>query len=65
MPAKAGRTWKNERANVQRSGRSRTNKYRGSDQSERPESGTRSRAWVAGYTRDDGTKVTGHYRKLR
>jgi hypothetical protein len=65
MPAKSGRAWKNERASVSRGNRPRSNKYRDSDQSLRPGAGSRSRIWVGGYTRDDGTKVTGYYRKTR
>ena len=59
-----GRSWKNERASVNRKGRSKSqsNKYRPeSDSSQRPESGTGERYWRAGYTRKDGTKVKGHY----
>jgi hypothetical protein len=59
------RSWKNERASVSRSGsaRPRSNKYSNSDQTERPSSGSRSRVWVGGYTRSDGTRVSGHYRE--
>jgi hypothetical protein len=59
-----GRSWKNERASVNRksSSKSQSNKYRpSSDTSKRPESGTGERYWRAGYTRRDGTKVKGHY----
>lgn len=59
-----GRSWKNERASVNRksSSKSQSNKYRpGADSSQRPESGTSERYWRAGYTRKDGTKVKGHY----
>ena len=57
------RSWKMERASVRRgSGRARSNKYSKSDVHERPEAGSRSRVWVGGYTRSDGTKVAGHYR---
>ena len=57
-------SWKNERASVSRKGsaKPRSNKYGKSDQTERPASGDRSRVWVGGYTRTDGTKVEGHYR---
>jgi hypothetical protein len=65
MPAKSGRAWKTERASVGRGERARPNKYRASDSGERPSAGARSRAWVGGYTRDDGTKVTGHYRAIK
>ena len=61
-----GRAWKNERASVnsKNSSRARSNKYRpSSDQSERPESGSASQYWRAGYTRKHGTKVKGHYVK--
>ena len=60
----SGRSWKNERASVNRKGASRpkSNKYRpGSDSSKRPKAGSGERYWRAGYTRRDGTKVTGHY----
>lgn len=59
-----GRSWKNERASVNRKSTSRaqSNKYRpASDSSKRPEAGTGERYWRAGYTRRDGTKVKGHY----
>ncbi len=58
------RSWKMERASVKNEGRarSRSNKYSRSDQSKRPESGSRTRVWVGGYTRADGTRVEGHYR---
>ena len=59
-----GRTgsWKKERAsvNTKNKARPRSNNYRAeSDQSKRPEDGTRY--WRAGYTKKDGTKVKGHY----
>jgi hypothetical protein len=57
-------SWKSERASVHRKGSSRTrsNKYSKSDSHERPAAGSRSRIWVGGYTRSDGTEVHGHYR---
>ena len=65
MPSKRG-SWKNERASVSRGDarRPRSNKYSKSDttRSRRPESGSRSRIWVGGYTRADGTRVEGYYR---
>ncbi len=63
MASKRG-SWKNERASVNRRGssRPRSNKYSKSDTSRRPESGSRSRIWVGGYTRGDGTRVEGYYR---
>ena len=65
MPKRS--SWKNERASVSRKGsnRSRSNKFSGSDTTRRPQAGTRSRVWVAGYTRADGTEVAGHFRQLR
>ena len=60
----SGRDWKTQRASVNSKNKSRTksNKYtRTSDRTERPEAGTASRYWRAGYTRKDGTKVKGHY----
>jgi hypothetical protein len=64
MPAKSARAWKLERATVHRAGkaRSRSNKYTKSDNDQRPAAGSRSRVWVGGYTRNDGTVVAGHYR---
>ena len=59
-------SWKKERASVNSKNKSRakSNKYRpGSDKSERPEAGSASHYWRAGYTRKDGTKVKGHYVK--
>jgi hypothetical protein len=66
MPAKSGRTWKLERASVKTAGsnRPRSNKYSGGDSGKKPAPGTRSRAWVGGYTRKDGTKVEGYYRAV-
>ena len=61
-----GRVWKNERASVNSQGKSRSksNKYsRTSDTSKRPQAGSASQYWRAGYTRKDGTKVKGHYVK--
>lgn len=59
----SGRAWKNERASVskQNKSRPRSNKYSKSDTSKRPESGSATRYWRAGYTRKDGVKVKGHY----
>ena len=57
-------SWKKERASVNSTNttRSKSNKYRpASDSSKRPESGTASQYWRAGYTRKDGTKVKGHF----
>ena len=57
-------SWKKERAsvNTKNTSRSRSNKYRpSSDSSTRPEGGSTSRYWRAGYTRKDGTKVKGHF----
>jgi hypothetical protein len=52
--AKSGRAWKNERT----TGR----KYSKSDSKPEPASGDRSKFWVSGYTRRDGTKVEGYYK---
>jgi hypothetical protein len=59
----SGRAWKNERASVnsKNTSRPRSNKYSKSDKSKRPEAGSSSQYWRAGYTRKDGTKVKGHY----
>jgi hypothetical protein len=60
-----GRSWKNERASVNNKNKSRpkSNKYRSSDQSKREENA--EQYWRAGYTRQDGTKVKGHYVKRK
>lgn len=61
--ARGGRSsWKSERAGVNRRGasRSRTNKYSGGDS--KSQAGDRSRIWVGGYKRSDGTRVEGYYR---
>ena len=52
------------RATVHRKGsdRPRSNKYSASDTDERPAKGSRTRVWVGGYRRKDGTRVEGHYR---
>lgn len=60
----SGRSWKNERASVNRNSgsKSKSNKYHpNSDSSKRSQTGTGERYWRAGYTRRDGTKVKGHY----
>ncbi len=56
-----------ERASVHRGGhRARTNKYArsDSDHARKPAAGERSRVWVGGYARRDGTRVEGHYRHV-
>ena len=63
MATKQGRAWKLERASVSRGGETRSNKYSGSDSKPEPAPGERQRAWVGGYTRKDGTRVEGHYRR--
>ena len=57
----SGRSWKNERASVDRKNKSRpkSNKYSASDKSRRKDNA--EQYWRAGYTRADGTKVKGHY----
>lgn len=62
MATKSGRAWKLERASVHTGGRPRSNKHSGGDAGEKPAPGERSRVWVGGYTRKDGTKIEGHYR---
>jgi hypothetical protein len=64
MPAAKGRTWKLERASVNKASasRPRSNKYSGGDSGTKPGKGDRSRVWVGGYTKQDGTKVEGYYR---
>lgn len=59
-----GRSWKLERASVDRQShdRPRSNKYSGGDTTRRPEAGSRDRVWVGGYDRADGTHVKGYYR---
>jgi len=66
MPAKNGRAWKMERSSVTIRGkaRPRSNKYSRADHSKRPGAGGRSRVWVGGYTRANGTQVKGHYRVI-
>ncbi|HZQ08662.1 MAG TPA: hypothetical protein VFD70_18920 [Anaerolineae bacterium] len=63
---RGGRAWKMERASVSKKerARSKSNKYSKSDTGKKPEAGTRSRVWVGGYTREDGTKVKGYYREI-
>ena len=60
-----GRAWKLERASVHGtdSAKPRSNKYSKSDTTVKPEAGTRGKVWVGGYTRSDGVRVEGHYRK--
>lgn len=61
----SGRTWKNERASVDKKGKSqpKSNKYSASDKSKREDNA--EQYWRAGYTRADGTKVKGHYVKRK
>jgi hypothetical protein len=61
----AGRSWKNERASVNKNNKSRpkSNKYSTSDESKREDN--TEQYWRAGYTRADGTKVKGHYVKKK
>jgi len=61
----SGRSWKNERASVNKNSKSRpkSNKYSSSDRSKREENA--EQYWRAGYTRADGTKVKGHYVKRK
>jgi hypothetical protein len=62
--AKNNNSWKMERASVKVPGKSRprSNKYSGGDPGKKPAPGSRSRVWVGGYTRADGTEVKGYYR---
>jgi len=64
MATKSGRAWKLERASVSVNGktRPRSNKYSGGDTGKKPAVGSRSRVWVGGYSKSDGTKVAGYYR---
>lgn len=55
MSAKKGAAWKEERA----TGR----KYSGGDSDTEPGPGERQQFWVSGYTRKDGKKVEGYYKK--
>ena len=61
----SGRSWKNERASVNKNNKSRpkSNKNRASDDSKRKDNA--EQYWRAGYTRADGTKVKGHYVKKK
>jgi hypothetical protein len=66
MPRGNNGSWKLERASVHSAGkRLRSNKYAKSDTTHerKPAPHERGRFWVGGYTRADGTKVKGHYRK--
>ncbi|HEY2910588.1 MAG TPA: hypothetical protein VGI99_10095 [Gemmataceae bacterium] len=59
-------SWKMERASVavRSKSRPRSNKYSHGDGDKRPDPGDRQRVWVGGYSRANGTKVTGHYRSM-
>ena len=61
----SGRTWKNERASVNKSNKARpkSNKYSANDKSKRENNA--EQYWRAGYTRSDGTQVKGHYVKRK
>ena len=63
---KSGRAWKLERTSVTRRGENRptSNKYSDTDKDKKPGAGERTRVWVGGYTRADGKKVKGHFRKI-
>lgn len=64
MARKTDGAWKLERASVtvKSKDRPRSNKYSDSDSSKKPVPGSRSRIWVGGYDRSDGTHVEGYYR---
>jgi hypothetical protein len=64
MATSKSRSWNSERASVNTADRvrPRSNKFSKSDSKKRPAAGSRSRVWVGGYTRADGSKVHGHYR---
>lgn len=66
MPSAKGRSWKMERASVHTRGkdRPRSNKYSSGDSGKKPAAGSRSRVWVGGYKRADGSKVKGYYRNI-
>ena len=66
MPSAKGRAWKMERASVSVRGkeRSKSNKFSAGDKGKRPAAGSRSRVWVGGYKRADGTKIKGYYRSI-
>jgi len=66
MPQAKSKGWKMERASVTVKGKSRprSNKYSKSDNDTEPDPGTRQRIWVGGYSKSDGTKVSGYYRGL-
>lgn len=59
-------SWKMERASVHLAGakRAKSNKYTKNDADERPAAHTRKRVWIGAYTRADGHRVEGHYRKV-
>ena len=58
--------WKLERASVHHKGaaRAKSNKYTKNDADQRPAPHTRSKVWVGGYSRKDGTRIEGHFRFL-
>lgn len=64
MSQQTKRSWKMERASVHRAGKTRptSNKYSSSDKHKAPAPGSRTRFWVGGYKKADGTAVAGHYR---
>lgn len=68
MASQPDRSWRLERASVHRDGADAdSSKYSANDATpeRRPAPHRRSRVWVGGYTRADGTKVKGHYRFAR
>jgi hypothetical protein len=66
MPSTKGRSWKTERASVSSANRTRprSNKYSGGDHRPSPPRGSRQQVWVGGYTKSDGTRVSGYYRSI-
>lgn len=58
--------WKLERASVHHAGakRAKSNKYTKSDSHPRPAPHSRSKVWIGAYTRRDGIRVEGHFRKV-
>jgi hypothetical protein len=62
----SGKSWKMERASVNKKSRPRakSNKYSKSDSDTKPGRGSRQRVWVGGYVKSDGARVAGYYRAV-
>ena len=64
--ANIARSWRLERAGVwhKRAKHSHSHKYSASDSDRRPKPHSRKLVWIGAYTRDNGRRIAGHYRRI-